>query len=54
MLDVLKEIAMAFQEKRLSPPRIDPTCPYPLNKLNEAHEKVEKGHSEGKVIVEIS
>eukprot|EP00942_MAST-04A_sp_MAST-4A-sp1_P010603 g10603.t1 len=52
--DVLKEIAMAFQEKLLSPPRIDPTCPYPLNKLNEAHEKVEKGHSEGKVIVEIS
>ena len=52
--DVLKEIAMAFQEKLLSPPRIDPICPYPLNKLNEAHEKVEKGHSEGKVIVEIS
>eukprot|EP00943_MAST-04B_sp_MAST-4B-sp1_P009765 g9765.t1 len=51
---VLKEITNALEQQVIVPARIDPMSPFPLNKLNEAHAKVEQGHSDGKVIVEIS
>ena len=49
---ILAKVAKAL-EKELIAPRIDPLSPLPLQKINEAHEKVEKGTSDGKLIVRI-
>ena len=49
---ILAKVAKAL-EKELITPRIDPLSPLPLRKINEAHEKVERGTSDGKLIVEV-
>jgi len=48
----LPKVARAL-ERGLIRPRIDPDAPFPLRELGRAHEKVETGHSSGKVVVEI-
>jgi len=48
----LEPVARAL-EKGVLDPRIDPRSPVPLKDLASAHERVETGHSSGKVVVEI-
>ena len=49
---ILANVAKAL-EKELITPRIDPLSPLPLRKINEAHEKVERGTSDGKLILKV-
>jgi NADPH:quinone reductase-like Zn-dependent oxidoreductase len=49
---VLDGVAKALEDGLIDP-RIDPISPVPLEKLGDAHLKVETGHSEGKVVVNI-
>lgn len=49
----LDGVAQALKDKAIKP-RIDPMSPISLEKLGEAHQKVETGHSDGKVVVKIT
>lgn len=51
--NVLDQIAKAMKDGQLVP-RIDPLSPMPLAALGKAHLKVETGHSDGKIVVQVA